>query len=149
MFSQISEKFSFRKKKSHRKWAKILKKLIFAKFSITNIIFYVKIEFRMFQAFIWYTYYPCRVKIVEGQIFHLWFFRGLTSWLRRPLTGKVWNIGKGSKSLHVDKDPNFHLRPCFIDLKQNWGRNSSTNYTVLIPPLPVRGCSQKARSLEG
>ncbi len=51
-----------------------MKKLIFAKFSITNIIFYDKIEFRMFQAFIWYTYYPCRAEIVKVKFFTYDFF---------------------------------------------------------------------------
>ena len=58
--------------------------------------------------------------IGEGQIFCLWFFRGQTRWLRRPLTGKVCNIGLVSKSLQVHRDPIYHLRPCLVDLSKNW-----------------------------
>ena len=53
--------------------------------------------------------------------FSPWFFRGLTRWLRRALTSKVCNIGQFSKCPQVDKDPNFHLRPCLVGLDVKWG----------------------------
>ena len=37
-------------------------------------LFHVKFEFRMFSAFIWYTYCPYRLKLGEGQIFAYDFF---------------------------------------------------------------------------
>ena len=40
------------------------------KISKQIVFFYVKLEFRMFSAFIWYTYCLCRKKMADFQIFH-------------------------------------------------------------------------------
>ena len=77
--------------------------------------------------------------IGEGQIFTYDFFRGQTRWLRRPLTGKVWNMGLVSKSPHVDKDPIYHLRPCLVDLSDKWQcYRSKTKMGASHPPPPFR-----------
>ena len=46
------EKFEFRKKNAVKNETKILKNSFYANFFITNSIFYVKFECRMFPAFI-------------------------------------------------------------------------------------------------
>ena len=51
----------------------------------------------MFLALIWCIYCPYSSKNAEAQIFSY-------EWLRRSLTGKVYNIGQVSKSLQVDKE---------------------------------------------
>ena len=136
VYNKIFEKFRFEKKKSHPKWGEIMKKFIFAKFSKQTIIFHAKFEFRMISALIWCTYCPYRSKICKGQIFGYDFFRGQTRWLRRPLTGKVWNIGLVSKSLQADKDQIYHLKPCLIDLDEIWPSYSRSNLTGWFTPPP-------------
>ena len=54
--SKFSKNFSFEKKNFTQSDAKILKNPFYANFFIINCIFYVKFEFRMISAFIWYTY---------------------------------------------------------------------------------------------
>ena len=55
----------FEKKNTIKIDAKILQKI-----SKQIVFFYVKLEFRMFSAFIWYTYCLCRKKMADFQIFH-------------------------------------------------------------------------------
>ena len=43
---------------------KILKNLFYGNVFKTNNNFYVKFELRMFSAFIWYTYCPCRFEVI-------------------------------------------------------------------------------------
>ena len=40
--------------------------------------------------------------------------------LRRHLMAKLLNLGWCSKTLQIDKDVSFHLRPCLVDLKVKW-----------------------------
>ena len=87
----------------------------FANFSKQIVFFYVKFAFRMFSAFIWYTYCPCRSKMTNFQ--KLWYrklenFRGQSRLLRRHLTTKLCNLEWCSKTLQADKDASFHLRWC-------------------------------------
>ena len=75
--------------------------------------FYVKFEFGMFLAFIWYTYCLCRsnMTIFQKLLYQkLANFHGQTRLLRYPLTAKVYNIGWCSKTLQADKDVSFHLK---------------------------------------
>ena len=114
-----------------------LKNQFFANFSKQIVFFYVKFAFRMFSAFIWYTYCPCRSKMTNFQ--KLWYrklenFRGQTRLLRRHLTSKLCNLGWCSKTLEADKDASFHLRPCLVDLDEKWGWNSSKNLGGVIHP---------------
>ena len=92
-----------------------LKNQFFANFSKQIIFFYVKFAFRMFSAFIWYTYCPCRSKMTNFQ--KLWYrklenFRGQSRLLWRHLTTKLCNLEWCSKTLEADKDASFHLRWC-------------------------------------
>ena len=112
------KKFSV-SKKSHQKWDENFEKTFFANFFTTNCIFYVKFAFRMFSAFIWYTYCPCRSKMTNFQ--KSWYrklenFRGQSRLLRRHLTAKLCNLEKSSSTLQLGKDVSFHLRPCLTDL---------------------------------
>ena len=98
---------------------KILKNAFYANFFITNCIFYDKFECRMFPAFIWCTYCPCKSKITNFQksLYWKWAnFRGQSRLLQRRLTTKLCNLGWCSKALQVHKDASFHLRPCLVDL---------------------------------
>ena len=71
VFTKIFEKFEFRKKKISSKPGRKFWKIHFLqKISKQIVFFYVKLEFRMFSAFIWYTYCLCRKKMADFQIFH-------------------------------------------------------------------------------
>ena len=72
-----------------------LKNQFFANFSKQIVFFYVKFAFRMFSAFIWCTYCPCRSKMTNFQ--KLWYrklenFRGQSRLLRHHLTAKLFNL---------------------------------------------------------
>ena len=98
---------------------KILKNAFYANFFITNCIFYDKFECRMFPAFIWCTYCPCKSKIMNFQksLYRKWAnFRGQSRLLRSHLTTKLCNLGLCSKALEEDKDVSFHLRSYLVDL---------------------------------
>ena len=119
VYIKKSEKFGLRKKKFLRNWKIFFWKINFLQiFQNKLYFFYVKFAFRMFSAFIWYTYCPCRSKMTNFQ--KLWYrklenFRGQSRLLRRRLTTKLCNLGRCSKALEVDKDVSFHLRPCLVD----------------------------------
>ena len=113
MYIKKSEKFALRKKNLLENEIFFLKNQFFANFSKQIIFFYAKFAFRMFPAFIWYTYCPCRSKIMNYQ--KLWYrklenFRGQSRLLRRHLTAKLCNLEWCSKSLQTDDDASFHLR---------------------------------------
>ena len=118
---------------------KIFKKIGFFKFFKTNCIFYVKFAFRMFPAFIWCTYCPCKSKIMNFQksLYRKWAnFGGQTRLLRCHLTTQLCNLGWWSKALEVDKDASFHLRHFMKDLHANYGHRSTINRSGRIPPPP-------------
>ena len=140
---KIFEKFVLRKKNLNETEKFFLKNQFFANFSKQIVFFYVKFAFRMFSAFIWYTYCPCRSKMTNFQ--KLWYrklknFRGQSRLLRRHLTAKLCNLGWCSKTQWADKDASFHLRPCLVDLDEKWGWNSSKSLGgVIHPPHPLDG----------
>ena len=114
-------------------------KSIFCKFFKTNSIFYVKFAFRMFSAFIWCTYCPCRSKITNFQ--KLWYqklenFRGQSRLFWCHLTAKVCNFWWCSKTLHVGKDVSFHLRPFYEWFAWKLTTQEHENHRGRIPPPP-------------
>ena len=137
---KIFEKFALRKKKISTKLRIFfLKNQFFANFSRQIVFFYVKFAFRRFPAFIWYTYRPCRSKITNFQ--KLWYrklknFRGQSRLLRRHLTAKLCNLGWCSKTLHVDKDVSFHLRPFYEWFAWKLTIQEHENHRGRIPPPP-------------
>ena len=136
---KIFEKFVLRKKYLNETEKFFFEKSIFCKFFKTNCIFYVKFAFRMFSAFIWYTYCPCRSKMTNFQ--KLWYrklknFRGQSRLLRRHLTAKLCNLGWCSKTLHVDKDVSFHLRPFYEWFAWKLTIQEHENHRGGIPPPP-------------
>ena len=103
----------YEKKMSSKLRIFFLKNQFFANFSKQIVFFYVK--FRMFPAFIWYTYCPCRSKMTNFQ--KLWYrklenFPGQIRLLRRHVAAKLCNLQCCSKTLQADKDASFHLRWC-------------------------------------
>ena len=116
-----------------------LKNQFFANFSKQIVFFYVKFAFRMFSAFIWYTYCPCRSKMTNFQ--KLWYrklenFRGQSRLLRRHLTAKLCNLEWCSKSLQTDKDASFHLRWCLGWFAWKLSIQEHENCCGVIPPPP-------------
>ena len=112
---KIFEKFALRKKNLNETEKFFLKNQFFANFSKQIVLFYVKFAFRMFSAFIWCTYCPCKSKITNFQ--KLWYrklenFHRQSRPLRRHLAAKLCNLGWCSKTLQADKDASFHLRWC-------------------------------------
>ena len=82
-----------------------LKNQFFANFSKQIVFFYVKFAFRMFSAFIWYTYCQCRSKMTNFR--KLWYrklenFRGqsrlLPHWSGSICSKKNW-AWKETKSI--------------------------------------------------
>ena len=119
---KIFEKFVLRKKNLNETEKFFLKNQFFANFSKQIVFFYVKFAFRMFSAFIWYTYCPCRSKMTNFQ--KLWYrklenFRSQSRLLQRHLTAKLCNLEWCSKTLEVGKDASFHLESCLVDLDAN------------------------------
>ena len=118
-----------------------LKNQFFANFSKQIVFFYVKFAFRMFSAFIWCTYCPCRSKITNFQ--KLWYrklenFRGQSRLLRRHLTAKLCNLEWCSKTLQADKDASFHLRWCLGWFAWKLAIQEHENIRGRIPPPPLR-----------
>ena len=112
---KFSKNLRYEKKNLNETEKFFLKNQFFANFSKQIVFFYVKFAFRMFSAFIWYTYCPCRSKMTNFQ--KLWYrklenFRGQSRLLRRHLTAKLCNLEWCSKTLQADKDASFHLRWC-------------------------------------
>ena len=111
-----------------------LKNQFFANFSKQIVFFYVKFAFRMFSAFIWYTYCPCRSKMMNFQ--KLWY-RKLKNFLgqsRRHLTAKLCNLEWCSKTLQADKDASFHLRWCLGWFAWKLTIQEHENHCGRIPP---------------
>ena len=129
------------KKKISSKLRKFfLKNQFFANFSKQIVFFYVKFAFRMFSAFIWYTYCPCRSKMTIFQ--KSWYrklenFRGQSRLLRRHLTAKLCNLEWCSKSLQTDKDASFHLRWCLGWFAWKLAIQEHENIRGRIPPPPA------------
>ncbi len=122
------------------------KNQFFANFSKQIIFFYAKFAFRMFPAFIWCTYCPCKSKIMNFQKLSyrkLENFRGQTRLLQRHLAEKLQKIGWFSKTLEVYKDASSHLRPFGDDLNGNWHYRSKKTKGGLnqlgfcAPVLPI------------
>ena len=114
-----------------------LKNQFFAYFSKQIVFFYVKFAFRMFSAFIWYTYCPCRSKMTNFQ--KLLYqkpknFRGQSRLLRRHLTAKLCNLEWCSKALEADKDASFHLRWCLGWFARKLTIQEHENIRGRIPP---------------
>ena len=112
-------------------------KSIFANFSKQIVFFYVKFAFRMFSAFIWYTYCPCRSKMTNFQ--KSWYrklenFRGQSRLLRRHLTTKLSNLELLSKALEVDKDVSFHVRHFYEWFGWKLTIQEHENRCGVIPP---------------
>ena len=115
---KFSKNSRYEKKNLNETEKFFFEKSIFCKFFKTNCIFYVKFAFRMFSAFIWYTYCPCRSKMTNFQ--KLWYrklenFRGQSKLLQRHLTAKLCNLEKSSSTLQLSKDVSFYLRSCLTD----------------------------------
>ena len=128
------------KKISSKIRKKIMKNQCLANFSTQIVFFYVKFAFRMFSAFIWYTYCPCRSKMMNFQ--KLLYqkpknFRGQSRLLRRHLTAKLCNLEWCSKTLQADKDASFHLRWCLGWFAWKLTIQEHENHCGRIPPPPA------------
>ena len=139
VYIKKSEKFALRKKNLIKTENFFLKNEFFCKFFKTNCVFDVKYEFRIFSAFIWCTYCPCRSKIMIFQ--KLWYrklenFRGQSRLLRRHLTAKLCNLEWCSKTLQADKDASFHLRWCLGWFAWKLAIQEHENCCGLIQPPP-------------
>ena len=104
-----------------------------------TLLFYIKFEFRMFLAFIWYAYCACKSKI--------WIFQKIvllktkkflckTNELQGSLTNKLRKKGLFSMILKVNKDASFHIRPFLFDLYEiwQWIRIIKRNVPLWSPP---------------
>ena len=81
----------------------------------------------MFSAFISCIYCPGWSKMTNFQKLYyrkLKNFRGQSRLLQRQLTAKPYNLGWCSKTLHIDKDASYHLRPFLNDLHRNYVHRS-------------------------
>ena len=140
MYIKKSEKFALRKKKISSKLRNFfLKNQFFANVSKQIVFFYVKFAFRMFSAFIWYTYCPCRSKMTNFR--KLWYlklenFRCQSRLLRRQVTAKLCNLEWCSKTLQADKDASFHLRWCLGWFAWKLAIQEHENIRGRIPPPP-------------
>ena len=141
MYHKIFENFWFRKKKSPSKMKRKFWKIQFLKEKLYWIIFFcVKFDFRMFSAFIWCIYCPCRSKMTNFQKLYyrkLKNFRGQSRLLQRRLTAKPYNLGWCSKTLHIDKDASYHLRPFLNDLHRNYVHRSMKTVVGWFNPPPA------------
>ena len=70
IYKNFWKKRESKKKMPSKLTRKFWKIRFLQKISKQIVFFYVKLEFRMFSAFIWYTYCLCRKKMADFQIFH-------------------------------------------------------------------------------
>ena len=148
LYNNFFEKFEFGKKMPSKMRWKFWKTHSTQIFSQQIVFFYAKFEFRMFSAFIWCTYCPCKSKIMSFQKLSsqkLANFRSQTRLLRRHLTAKLCNLGWCSKTLQADKDASFHLRWCLgwfgwkmwmKSTEKSWGRNPPPPHSLDRPKSP-------------
>ena len=119
LYKKNFKKFDFEKKNFKKNFRKFFKIQFLQKKIQHIILFDCKFDFRMFSAFISYTYCQCRSKIMNFQKLSrrkLKIFSRQTMLLRRHHTKNLQNIGWFSKTLQLEKDASSHLRPCLVDL---------------------------------
>ena len=126
---KFSKNLRYEKKNLNETENFFLKNQFFAIFSKQIVFFYVKFAFRMFSAFIWYTYCPCRSKMTIFQ--KSWYrklenFRGQSRLLRRHLTAKLCNLEKSSSTLQLKMSAFIWDHVWLIWMEKWWCYRSKT-----------------------
>ena len=125
-------------KKCGQKWDKNFEKLILCKnfynklcFLLSNLI----LECFQLSFDIHFVYVGQKWQIFKNRSTEIWKFSAVkVGYFDDHLTAKLCNLGWCSKTLHVDKDASFHLRPFMNDLAWHYTCRSAKR------PLTLSWC---------